>query len=153
MGVAPWVVDHAIGVAGIGFSFGYSRAEDERQILTGRQLASHPTDVLSRGGRLLLNVGPTAEGEIPELQQKSLQSLGRWTAEVAMSSGRRTRRPAARLDPRTNHRYVGSTRRTTLANQRSVYPADNSAPSVNFHRGRLGGRVGCSSPTPGGMRV
>ena len=50
---------------GIGFSFGYNRAEDERHILTGRQLACHLTDVVSRGGRLLLNVGPTAEGEIP----------------------------------------------------------------------------------------
>jgi alpha-L-fucosidase len=31
---------------------------------------------------LLLNVGPTAEGEIPELQQASLRSLGRWMAQV-----------------------------------------------------------------------
>jgi alpha-L-fucosidase len=67
---------------GIGFSFGYNRAEDERHILTGRQLACHLSDVVSRGGRLLLNVGPTAEGEIPELQQASLRSLGRWMAQV-----------------------------------------------------------------------
>ncbi|HEY9377334.1 MAG TPA: alpha-L-fucosidase, partial [Jiangellaceae bacterium] len=40
---------------GIGFSFGYNQAEDERQILSGRQLACHLTDVVSRGGRLLLN--------------------------------------------------------------------------------------------------
>jgi alpha-L-fucosidase len=31
---------------------------------------------------LLLNVGPTAEGQIPKLQQVSLQSLGRWMAQV-----------------------------------------------------------------------
>ena len=31
---------------------------------------------------MLLNVGPTAEGEIPQLQQESLQSLGRWMAQV-----------------------------------------------------------------------
>jgi alpha-L-fucosidase len=67
---------------GIGFSFGYNRAEDERQIMTGRQLACYLTDVVSRGGRLLLNVGPTAEGEIPEIQQASLRSLGRWMAQV-----------------------------------------------------------------------
>jgi alpha-L-fucosidase len=67
---------------GIGLSFGYNRAEDERHILTGRQLACHLTDVVSRGGRLLLNVGPTAEGEIPELQQASLRSLGRWMSQV-----------------------------------------------------------------------
>ena len=85
---------------GIGFSFGYNRVEDERQILSGRQLACHLTDVVSRGGRLLLNVGPTAEGEIPELQQKSLQSLGRWMAEVgdviraSHPAPRRAARPA-----------------------------------------------------------
>jgi len=67
---------------GIGLSFGYNRAEDERHILTGRQLACHLSDVVSRGGRLLLNVGPTGEGEIPELQQASLRSLGRWMAQV-----------------------------------------------------------------------
>jgi alpha-L-fucosidase len=67
---------------GIGLSFGYNRAEDERHILTGRQLACHLSDVVSRGGRLQLNVGPTAEGEIPELQRASLQSLGRWMTKV-----------------------------------------------------------------------
>ena len=67
---------------GIGFSFGYNQVEDERQILSGGQLARHLTDVVSRGGRLLLNVGPTAAGEIPAIQQASLRSLGRWTAQV-----------------------------------------------------------------------
>jgi alpha-L-fucosidase len=67
---------------GIGFSFGYNRAEDERHSLTGRQLACHLADVVSRGGRLLLNVGPTAEGEIPELQKTALGSLSRWVAQV-----------------------------------------------------------------------
>jgi alpha-L-fucosidase len=90
---------------GIGFSFGYNRAEDERQILTGRQLACHLTDVVSRGGRLLLNVGPTAEGEIPELQQASLQSLGRWMAQVGDVI--RASHPASRSAARpTNEPWV-----------------------------------------------
>ena len=67
---------------GIGFSFGYNQIEDERQTLTGRQLARHLCDVVSRGGRLLLNVGPTADGVIPEIQQASLRSLGRWMAQL-----------------------------------------------------------------------
>ena len=37
---------------------------------------------MSRGGRLLLNVGPTAAGEIPDIQQVSLRSLGRWMAQL-----------------------------------------------------------------------
>lgn len=63
---------------GIGFSFGYNQLEDEAQSLNGHQLARHLTDVVSRGGRLLLNVGPTAEGRIPDVQRRSLEELGRW---------------------------------------------------------------------------
>ena len=50
--------------------------------MSGRQLACYLTDVVSRGGRLLLNVGPTAQGEIPEIQQASLRGLGRWMSEL-----------------------------------------------------------------------
>src|SRR5665647_2075842 len=63
---------------GIGLSFGYNRAEDESQSLDGKGLAKHLTDVVARGGRLLLNVGPTAEGVIPPVQQRALEGLGRW---------------------------------------------------------------------------
>ena len=43
----------------------------------GTQLAEYLTDVVSRGGRLLLNVGPTAEGLIPPVQRQALEELGR----------------------------------------------------------------------------
>jgi alpha-L-fucosidase len=47
------------------------------------QLAKHWTDVVSKGGRLLLNVGPTAEGDIPELQQRTLEGFGQWKLPIA----------------------------------------------------------------------
>ena len=65
---------------GIGYSFGYNQAEDETQSLSGHQLAKHLTDVVSRGGRLLLNVGPTEDGRIPDVQRQSLEGLARWMA-------------------------------------------------------------------------
>ena len=68
---------------GIGFSFGYNQAEDETQSLDGRGIARHLTDVVSRGGRLLLDVGPTAEGTIPPVQRRALEGLGRWMAAAA----------------------------------------------------------------------
>ena len=68
---------------GIGFSFGYNQAEDETQSLDGHQLAKHLSDVVSRGGRLLLNVGPTADGRIPDVQRRALEGLGRWMAIAA----------------------------------------------------------------------
>ena len=36
------------------------------------------TDIASKGGNLLLNVGPTAEGEIPGPSVERLKSIGRW---------------------------------------------------------------------------
>ena len=45
------------------------------------------TDIVSRGGCLLLNVGPTAEGEIPDIQQSSRRSLGRWLAQLSDGIG------------------------------------------------------------------
>ncbi|WP_375425414.1 alpha-L-fucosidase [uncultured Friedmanniella sp.] len=78
---------------GLGFSFGYNQLEDTDVVLSGHQLARLLGDVVSRGGRLLLNVGPTAEGEIPAIQQESLRSLGRWMAAVGT-----TVRSASRWD-------------------------------------------------------
>ena len=65
---------------GIGFSFGYNRREDARHILSGPGIARHLADVVSRGGNLLLNVGPTADGRIPDLQRQSLTELADWMA-------------------------------------------------------------------------
>ncbi len=78
---------------GLGFSFGYNQVEDESIVLSGHQLARLLGDVVSRGGRLLLNVGPTATGEIPAIQQESLRALGGWMATMG-----ETVRSAARLD-------------------------------------------------------
>jgi alpha-L-fucosidase len=67
---------------GIGFSFGYNQVEDESQSLSGYELAKYLTDVVSRGGRLLLNVGPTADGLIPPVQRRALEDLSHWMAKV-----------------------------------------------------------------------
>lgn len=65
---------------GIGLSFGYNRQETGEQYLTGPQLSRHLADVVARGGRLLLNVGPRADGTIPGPQRRSLEGLGEWMA-------------------------------------------------------------------------
>lgn len=63
---------------GIGLSFGYNRQETGEQYLSGAGLSAHLADVVARGGRLLLNVGPRADGTIPETQRDSLEGLGQW---------------------------------------------------------------------------
>lgn len=63
---------------GIGYSFGYNQVEDEAHLLDGPGIVRQLADVTSRGGNLLLNVGPTASGEIPDLQRRSLEQLAQW---------------------------------------------------------------------------
>jgi alpha-L-fucosidase len=63
---------------GIGLSFGYNQVEGPEHYLDARALGRLLADVVSRGGRLLLNVGPTAAGEIVPAQAEALKGLGRW---------------------------------------------------------------------------
>ena len=63
---------------GVGASFGYNRREGEDQHLAVVNLVRSFVDIVSKNGNLLLNIGPTAEGQIPELQLERLLGLGRW---------------------------------------------------------------------------
>ena len=63
---------------GIGHSFGYNRNEPIDNYMTAKQLVWVLVDLVSRGGNLLLDVGPTADGRIPLLQQQRLLELGAW---------------------------------------------------------------------------
>lgn len=63
---------------GIGFSFGYNQVEGEESYLSGHEAVSMLVDVVSRGGNLLLNVGPDAAGRVPALQRACLEGLAAW---------------------------------------------------------------------------
>ncbi len=63
---------------GIGHSFGYNRNEPIGNYMTAKQLVWVLADLVSRGGNLLLDVGPTSDGRIPLLQQARLLELGAW---------------------------------------------------------------------------
>jgi alpha-L-fucosidase len=63
---------------GIGFSYGYNRNENLDDYASGQRLLLTLLDTVSRGGNLLLNVGPTADGLIPVVMQERLAYLGQW---------------------------------------------------------------------------
>lgn len=63
---------------GIGTSFGYNRIETPEHYLTSEALVHMLIDKVSSGGNLLLNVGPTADGIIPPIQQQRLLDMGKW---------------------------------------------------------------------------
>jgi alpha-L-fucosidase len=63
---------------GIGHSFGYNRQEGPEHYLAVEALTRSFVDMVSKNGNLLLNVGPMADGTIPDLQRERLLGLGRW---------------------------------------------------------------------------
>ena len=63
---------------GLGYSFGYNRVESGEHVLSSNELVDLLIDIVSKNGNLLINVGPTAAGEIPEIQVSRLRALGAW---------------------------------------------------------------------------
>jgi|GEM_PF-74025 len=66
---------------GVGWSFGYNRQEeapDSPTLLSPEALIEMFVDIVSKNGNLILNVGPRADGSIPESQRLRLDALGDW---------------------------------------------------------------------------
>jgi alpha-L-fucosidase len=108
---------------GIGHSYGYNRNEDLADYATGERLLLTLLDTVSRGGNLLLNIGPTADGRIPVEMQDRLAYLGRWLAHNGEAVyGTRTFREGAQwtagrpqaVDTSTNYRAQYDVERLTL---------------------------------------
>jgi alpha-L-fucosidase len=83
-----WTTEYTAGMSGIdhpweesrgmGVSYGYNRAEDLNIYHTSRELVFILVDTVSRGGNLLLDIGPRADGTIPVIMEERLTQLGDW---------------------------------------------------------------------------
>ncbi len=63
---------------GMGYSYGYNRMETLADYHSDRQLLLMLIDIVSRGGNLLLDIGPRADGHIPVVMEERLVQLGDW---------------------------------------------------------------------------
>jgi len=63
---------------GIGGSYGFNRDENIDDYSTTTELIHELIEIVSSGGNLLLNVGPTADGRIPVIMQERLVEIGDW---------------------------------------------------------------------------
>ncbi len=109
---------------GLGHSYGFNRNEDLADYATGQRLLLTLIDTVSRGGNLLLNVGPTADGRIPVVMQDRLAYLGRWLQHNGEAIyGTRTFREGAQwsagrrqeVDTSTNYRAKYDVEKLTLS--------------------------------------
>jgi alpha-L-fucosidase len=83
-----WTTEYTPGMAatdhtweesrGMGFSYGYNRAERADHYHSGRELVLMLVDIVSRGGNLLLDIGPRADGMIPPIMEERLLQMGAW---------------------------------------------------------------------------
>jgi alpha-L-fucosidase len=72
-GTHPWEESR-----GMGLSYGYNRAEDIEDYTSPQAFILMLVDIVSRGGNLLLNIGPRADGKIPVIMQERLLQIGDW---------------------------------------------------------------------------
>jgi len=63
---------------GIGTSFGYNQMEDLGNYMSSDALIDMLIEKVAAGGNLLLDIGPTADGRIPVIQQQRLLDIGDW---------------------------------------------------------------------------
>ena len=63
---------------GIGTSFGYNRMEGLNNYMSSDALIDLLVEKVANGGNLLLDIGPTADGRIPVIQQQRLMDIGNW---------------------------------------------------------------------------
>ena len=65
---------------GIAKTFGYNRDTDPEDCLTPKELITMFVDGVSKNGNFDINVGPTADGIITEVEKRPLIALGEWLA-------------------------------------------------------------------------
>jgi alpha-L-fucosidase len=83
-----WTTEYTAGMSGtdhpweesrgMGVSYGYNRAEDLNVYHSSRELVIILIDTVSRGGNLLLDIGPGADGTIPVIMEERLTQIGDW---------------------------------------------------------------------------
>ncbi|MFD9636059.1 alpha-L-fucosidase, partial [Streptomyces violascens] len=60
------------------FSYGYNRATPDDKYMTTEEVVHTLVDIVSKNGNFLLDIGPRADGTIPEIMQLRLRETGQW---------------------------------------------------------------------------
>lgn len=60
------------------YSFGYNRETKDGEYRSATDLLHTLIDIVAKGGNFLLNIGPRADGTIPDAVSATLREMGRW---------------------------------------------------------------------------
>ena len=72
--VAKWEANRGLDP----FSFGYNSATPDSQYMTAERVVQTLVDIVSKNGNFLLDIGPRADGTIPDVMQQRLRDTGAW---------------------------------------------------------------------------
>ncbi|MEU8972456.1 alpha-L-fucosidase [Streptomyces monashensis] len=72
--VAKWEASRGLDP----FSYGYNRATPDSAYMTAEEVVHSMVDIVSKNGNFLLDIGPRADGTIPEIMQTRLRETGQW---------------------------------------------------------------------------
>ncbi|MFJ1749420.1 alpha-L-fucosidase [Streptomyces sp. NPDC088116] len=59
-------------------SYGYNRATPDDRYMTTEEVVHALVDIVSKNGNFLLDIGPRADGTIPEIMERRLRETGQW---------------------------------------------------------------------------
>jgi alpha-L-fucosidase len=60
------------------YSYGYNRATPLASYMNASTIVTSLVDIVSKNGNFLLDVGPTANGTIVDIEQQHLRQAGKW---------------------------------------------------------------------------
>ncbi|GIU88541.1 MAG: hypothetical protein KatS3mg009_3056 [Acidimicrobiia bacterium] len=63
---------------GLAYSFCFNQVERDEDHLQPREIVALLVETVAKGGNLLLDVGPRADGTLPEVQERVLREAGEW---------------------------------------------------------------------------
>ncbi|MCQ4081448.1 alpha-L-fucosidase [Streptomyces sp. RB6PN25] len=74
--VAKWEASRGLDP----FSYGYNSATPDSDYMTAEQVVQTLVDIVSKNGNFLLDIGPKADGTIPDIMRTRLRQTGQWLA-------------------------------------------------------------------------
>jgi len=114
------------------FSYGYNRATPENEYLTPQGIVTSLVDIVSHNGNFLLDIGPTANGTIIDIEQRNLRAAGAWIKDHGEAIFNTTywfiapeERQAVRFTQNSNAFYI-----STLYAPNSTLMLDSPVPYV-----------------------